>query len=81
MCLLFKWSPYSKNTTIEETARGAAKSIIQKTHLFRKRPGSAATQYFGSPFVLVGGQRLPRSMRHRRWKVSDENGGDHGAEG
>jgi hypothetical protein len=31
-------------TTIEETARGAEKSIIQKTHLFRKRTGSAASQ-------------------------------------
>jgi hypothetical protein len=43
--LLFNWLAYSENTTIEETDRGAVKSIIQKTHLFRKRPGSIASQY------------------------------------
>jgi hypothetical protein len=29
-----------------------------------------------SPVVLVGGQRLPRSMRRRRWKVSEDRGPD-----
>jgi hypothetical protein len=24
--------------------------------------------------IVVGGQRLPRSMQRRRWKVSDNNG-------
>jgi hypothetical protein len=41
----------------------------------------SATQLVASPFVLVGGQRLPRWMQRRRWNVSDNNGGDRGAEG
>jgi hypothetical protein len=41
----------------------------------------SATQLVASPFVLVGRQRLLRSMQRRRWKVSGNNGGDRGAEG